>query len=285
MSSAGSNRAAPTGGRTSPSSPTEPAHDALAAVLERRSRSTGHRPGTAPAVDDPVPTADRHAAHGRALPAGSIIVDADLGDRVLPRRPGASVRGEEPAPAAAAGGDARPGPRLPRRADRRRTRRARRPVRHLPAALRRRSTPTTSSRSRGVKRRGDDDVDDTVDEATGERTQARRRYPKLEGFRTDPSWWSVAALEVFDDDTGDGDPGADPATPDPRPQRPRRGPTGPPRSSRPSPTRWPAGTASTPRYVADAARRRPRRRRDAAGRDRLPDAGRRLGARRALPGR
>ena len=49
--------------------------------------------------------------------------------------------------------------------------------------------------------------------ATGERTQAQRRDPKLEGFPTEPSWWSVAALEVFDDDTGE-------ATPAPILQRP-----------------------------------------------------------------
>ena len=65
--------------------------------------------------------------------------------------------------------------------------------------------------ARSVKRRDADDSD--VDEATGERTLVRRRYPKLEGFRTDPSWWSVAALEVFDDDTGE-------ATPAPILQRP-----------------------------------------------------------------
>ena len=62
-------------------------------------------------------------------------------------------------------------------------------------------------------RRRDADDDDAIDDATGERTQVRRRYPKLEGFRTDPSWWSVAALEVFDDDTGE-------ATPAPILQRP-----------------------------------------------------------------
>ena len=53
------------------------------------------------------------------------------------------------------------------------------------------------------KPRRDDGVDsDGVDDETGERTTTRRRYPKLEGFRTDPSWWSVAAIETFDDDTG-----------------------------------------------------------------------------------
>ena len=41
---------------------------------------------------------------------------------------------------------------------------------------------------KAVRCRGDDDRVDAVDEATGERTHVRRRYPTLEGFRTDPSW-------------------------------------------------------------------------------------------------
>ena len=39
-------------------------------------------------------------------------------------------------------------------------------------------------------------------ESEGESSKFQRRYPRLEGFRTDPSWWNVAALEDFDDDTG-----------------------------------------------------------------------------------
>jgi len=31
--------------------------------------------------------------------------------------------------------------------------------------------------------------------------KTRRRYPPFGGFRRDPSWWNVAALETFDDDT------------------------------------------------------------------------------------
>ena len=46
------------------------------------------------------------------------------------------------------------------------------------------------------------DTDSDVDEAGGgdEVSKFQRRYPRLEGFRTDPSWWNVAALEDFDDD-------------------------------------------------------------------------------------
>ena len=124
------------------------------------------------------------------------------------------MRGQEPPPAAAAGDDARPGPRVPRRPDRRRPQRARRPVRHLPGHLRPAAQRLRPRRGQAGQARGDDDDDgEAVDDATGERTQVRRRYPKLEGFRTDPSWWSVAALEVFDDDTGE-------ATPAPILQRP-----------------------------------------------------------------
>lgn len=36
--------------------------------------------------------------------------------------------------------------------------------------------------------------------------KTRRKYPPFGGFRRDPSWWNVAALEVFDDDTHSGHP-------------------------------------------------------------------------------
>lgn len=39
-----------------------------------------------------------------------------------------------------------------------------------------------------------------------ETTRFKRRYPNYDGFRSDPSWWTVAALEAFDDDTGGGVP-------------------------------------------------------------------------------
>ena len=126
--------------------------------------------------------------------------------------------------------------------------------------------------------------DDTVDEATGERTQVRRRYPKLEGFRTDPSWWSVAALEVFDDDTGE-------ATPAPILQRPildgaveawpERADTIEQAVAN-SLARW---HRIDPGYVADQLAVDHARRRDPARRGRLPHPGRRVGARRPLPGR
>ena len=67
-----------------------PAHEALADALADVHVSwapVGH----APAVDTPEPVLARTAV-GRALPAGSIVADADLGDRVLPRRTRAPVR-------------------------------------------------------------------------------------------------------------------------------------------------------------------------------------------------
>ncbi len=136
-----------------------------------------------------------------------------------------------------------------------------------------------------VKRRGDaDDDGEAVDDATGERTQVRRRYPKLEGFRTDPSWWSVAALEVFDDDTGE-------ATPAPILQRP---------IIEAAREQWPDRAATIeqavanslarwhridPGYVAEQLAVDPGRRRGAAGRGGVPHAERGVAARRPLPGR
>ena len=52
------------------------------------------------------------------------------------------------------------------------------------------------------------DGDGVGDSSEGEVTRFRRRYPGLDGFRTDPSWWTVAALEHFDDETGVGVPAA-----------------------------------------------------------------------------
>ena len=135
-----------------------------------------------------------------------------------------------------------------------------------------------------VRRRGDDDDDDAIDDATGERTQVRRRYPKLEGFRTDPSWWSVAALEVFDDDTGE-------ATPAPILQRPiieaaRRGVAGSGRHDRAGRGQLARPLAPhRPRLRRRPARRRRSGRRGAAGRGGVPDAGRGVGPRRPLPRR
>ena len=183
-----------------------PAHHALAAALATV-RLSWAPAGTAPAVDDPAPVAVR-TLHGRALPAGSIVIDAT-----------------------SATGFSRDGREHPC------TVKGRSQLRLL-VTIRDRvleylDTPTDAGRSeladlysayravyerplnaydlveaKPVKRRNADvgDGEDAVDDATGERTQARRRYPKLEGFRTDPSWWSVAALEVFDDDTGEAAP-------------------------------------------------------------------------------
>jgi N12 class adenine-specific DNA methylase len=47
---------------------------------------------------------------------------------------------------------------------------------------------------------------DTAEQVGEEVTRFKRRYPAYDGFRSDPSWWSVAALETFDDDTGAGIP-------------------------------------------------------------------------------
>ncbi|MBA2325945.1 MAG: DEAD/DEAH box helicase family protein, partial [Actinobacteria bacterium] len=44
-------------------------------------------------------------------------------------------------------------------------------------------------------------VFDPDDAEQGDVVATKRVYPPLGGFRTDPGWWSVAALEVFDDDT------------------------------------------------------------------------------------
>ena len=55
-----------------------------------------------------------------------------------------------------------------------------------------------------IEARVGDDVDEG--DGAGERVRSIRRYPRLEGFRRDPSWWNVAALETFDHDTMDGSP-------------------------------------------------------------------------------
>jgi N12 class adenine-specific DNA methylase len=180
----------------------QPAHAALAAAL------AGIDPrwapaGTAPSIDAPEGVASRTAT-GRALPAGSIVTDPN-----------------------SATGFSRDGRDHPCAAKNRNQLRLLVTMRDR--VLEYLDAPTDAGRTeladlyatyrqlydrplnaydtvevKAVKRREIDD--DDVDEATGERTQARRRYPKLEGFRTDPSWWSVAALEVFDDDTGEAAP-------------------------------------------------------------------------------
>ncbi|MDW3215719.1 MAG: hypothetical protein R8G01_17095 [Ilumatobacteraceae bacterium] len=213
-----------------------PAHESLAAVLERvelKWAPTGH----APAIDEPKPIAASTTA-GRALPAGSIVTDPSSST-------GFSRDGLEHLCAAKNRNQLR---LLVTMRDR---------------ALEYLDAPTDEGRIeladlyanyrdtydqplnaydlvavKPVKRRSDTD-DDNVDEATGERTQVRRRYPKLEGFRTDPSWWSVAALEDFDDDTGQ-------ATPAAILQRPILDPSG---------EHWPARAATIEQAVANSLAR------------------------------
>ena len=282
MCSAGSNRAARTAGRTSPSSPT----DRPTTRSPRPSPTVERRLGTGRAPRRPsttrYPIADR-TSQGRALPAGSIVDRPDLGDRVLPRRAGASVRGEEPPPAAAAGDDARPGPRVPRRADRRRTQRARRPVRHLPGALHSRSTPTTSSRS------------SRSDAATTTTTTPSTRRPgsgPRSGGAT-RSWRGSAPTR-----RGGPSPPWRCSTTTPA-RRPRRRSCNA-RSSRPPGEAWPdrADTIEQavanslarwhridPGYVADQLAVDHGGRRGAAGRGGVPHPGRGVGPRRPLPRR
>ncbi len=180
-----------------------PAHTVLAAALDDVELHWSPT-GTAPAVDDPAPIEVRTRI-GRPLPAGSIVID-------------------EISPS----GFSRDGRRHPCAAKNRNQLRLLVTMRDR--VLEYLDDPTDAGRSeladlyatyrqrhrrplnaydlvelKAVKRDRADD-DEALDEATGERTQVRRRYPTLEGFRTDPSWWSVAALEVFDDDTGEATP-------------------------------------------------------------------------------
>ena len=245
MCSAGSNRAARTGGRTSTSSPT--------------GRPTKRSPTPSPTVElvlgtDRAPprrsTTRRRSpsapSQGRPLPAGSIVDRPDVDDRVLPRRAGASVRGEEPPPAAAAGDDARPGPRVPRRPDRRRTQRARRPVRHLPGHLRaaaQRLRPRRGQAGQAPRRRRRRRRDRRGDRGADPGPAA---LPEAGGVPHRPVVVVRRRARGVRRRHRRSDPGADPATPDHRGRPARCGPIGPTRSSRPSPTRWPAGTASTP---------------------------------------
>jgi len=43
--------------------------------------------------------------------------------------------------------------------------------------------------------------DEATDDSDAEVVLTRRTHPRFEGFRSDPSWWTVAALEDFDDDS------------------------------------------------------------------------------------
>lgn len=177
----------------------QPAHLALTDAL--RGVEVDWSPtGTAPAVDAAEPVAVRTTT-GRALPAGSIVIDQR------------SVTGFSR--------DGREHPCAAKNRDQLRLL-----VTMRDRVLEYLDAPTDDARNeladlyetyqdiyqrplnafdlveiKAPKQRvtGDDDVDDE----TGERISSRRRYPKLEGFRTDPSWWSVAAIETFDDDTGD----------------------------------------------------------------------------------
>jgi len=162
--------------------------------------------GTAPAVGAPEPTAVRSAT-GRALPVGSIVADSDSAT-------GFSRDGREHPCAAKNRNQLRmlvglrdrvldyfDGPTDEGRAE----------LADLYGAYRALYPPLNAFTLIETKATGRD-VEE-ADDDSGERSSFRRRYPRLEGFRSDPSWWSVAALEDFDDDTGD-------ATPAPILQRP-----------------------------------------------------------------
>ena len=259
-----------------------PAHEALADALADVHVSwapVGH----APAVDTPEPVLARTAV-GRALPAGSIV--------------------DDPTSATGFSRDGREHPCAVKHRHQLRllvtmrdrvleylddpTDAGRSELADLYATYRQRYQPLNAYELvevKALRRRGDDDDgDDAVDEATGERTQVRRRYPSLEGFRTDPSWWSVAALEVFDDDTGE-------ATPAPILQRPILDS---------AVEAWPERADTIEQAVANSlarwhridarlcrrpARRRPPGRRSPARRGGVPHPGGRVGALRPLPGR
>ncbi|MGE3449386.1 MAG: hypothetical protein AB7H92_17610, partial [Microbacteriaceae bacterium] len=70
----------------------------------------------------------------------------------------------------------------------------------------RESYPPLNTYTLVERRAADTDTDD--DDSEPEPAKTTRRYSRLEGFRTDPSWWNVAALEDFDDDTGQARPAA-----------------------------------------------------------------------------
>ena len=110
-------------------------------------------------------------------------------------------------------------------------------------------TCTASTRASGENSSGPLN-DYTITRRGRRRTDSGAKYPLLGGFRSDPSWWNVAALEDFDDDTHDRDAGTDVATRHRHRCSTRLARPGRRRSSRPSRTRWRGCIASTRRYVA-----------------------------------
>jgi N12 class adenine-specific DNA methylase len=186
-----------------------PAHEALAERLAPL-RVDFAPVGDAPSARAPAPIAVSTET-GRALPAGSIVLDPTSGtgfSRDGREHPCAKKHRHQLRMLVTMRGRALG--YLERPSDEARTELA-----DLYGAYRELYPPLNSFTLVEVKTAGrdtdaadadriDDDRVDTEDESS----KFQRRYPRLEGFRTDPSWWNVAALEDFDDDTGTAAPAA-----------------------------------------------------------------------------